>query len=101
IVFFKDSQQVIAGSDHVARMWDIEKGALVGRPFGTMRPHEHTDAVKSVAVSPDDGGIASGEDGAIIIWDVDSKQMVSKLPKHTRWVLSVCFSPDGKRFASG
>jgi WD40 repeat protein len=75
----------------------VEKRVFVGGPF-----KGHSDCVISVAISPDDRWIASGGgDGGIIIWDVDSKQMVFKLlVKHTGWVSSLCFSPDGERLAS-
>ncbi|KAG2351520.1 WD40-repeat-containing domain protein, partial [Suillus spraguei] len=55
IALFKDGRQVVTGSDHIMRMWNVEKGPL----------------------------------------------MVTPLVKHTRWVLSMCFSSDGKRLASG
>ncbi|KAG1807087.1 uncharacterized protein BJ212DRAFT_1485748 [Suillus subaureus] len=92
------------GSSLLQRIKPCESGMwrkkLVGGPF-----EEHSDHVVSVAVSPDDRRIASGggDNGAIIIWDIDSsEQMVFKsLVKHTGRVWSVCFSPDGQRLASG
>ncbi|KAG0698960.1 hypothetical protein DFH29DRAFT_1081516 [Suillus ampliporus] len=97
--FFKDGRRVVTGSnDETLRIWDVEKGELVGGPF-----KGHKGSVLSVAVSPDDRRIASGgKDRTIIIWDVESKQMVlGPLVKQRGAVWSVCFSPDGKRLASG
>ncbi|KAG1855190.1 WD40-repeat-containing domain protein [Suillus subalutaceus] len=99
VVFFKDSRRVVTCSDDTTlRIWDVQKGALVGGPF-----EGHRDWVRSCAISPDDRRIASGgRDKRIIIWDVESKQMVFEpLVEHTHWVESVCFSPNGKRLASG
>ncbi|KAG2135248.1 WD40-repeat-containing domain protein [Suillus clintonianus] len=99
VAFFKDSQRVVTCSkDTTLRIWDVQKGALIGGSF-----EGHKDWVRSVAVSPDDRRMVSGgRDKRIIMWDVESKQMVFEpLVKHTHWVESVCFSPDGKRFASG
>ncbi|KAG2033235.1 WD40-repeat-containing domain protein [Suillus americanus] len=99
VAFFKDSRRVVTCSDDTTlRIWDVQKGALVGEPF-----EGHRDWVRSGAISPDDRRIASGgRDKRIIIWDVESKQMVFEpLEKHTHWVESVCFSFDGKRLASG
>jgi WD40 repeat protein len=42
---------------------------------------------------------ASG-DGTVILWDVDSRRPLVTLPGHQDAVLSVAFSPDGKRLAS-
>ncbi|KAG0702644.1 WD40-repeat-containing domain protein [Suillus ampliporus] len=99
VAFFKDGRRAVTGSwDCTLRIWDVQKGVLIGGPFEGPR-HK----VWSVAVSPDDKRIASGgEDDTIIIWDVKSKRVVLKpLVKHTGTVYSVCFSPDGKRLASG
>ncbi|OAX31606.1 WD40 repeat-like protein [Rhizopogon vinicolor AM-OR11-026] len=97
VAFFNYSRRVVTGSlDSTVRIWDIQKGALAGKPF-----EGHQGRVRSVAVSPDDRQVASGGlDKIIIIWDVESHRNV-KLKKHTDVVRSVCFSPDGKRLASG
>ncbi|KAG2364198.1 WD40-repeat-containing domain protein [Suillus spraguei] len=100
VAFFKDGRRVVTGShDKTLRILDVRQtGKMVGDPF-----KGHTNRVRSVAISPDDGRIASGgDDATVIIWDTESKQMVfDPLVKHTEKVNSVCFSPDGRKVASG
>ncbi|OAX44594.1 WD40 repeat-like protein [Rhizopogon vinicolor AM-OR11-026] len=105
VAFFNDSRRVVTSSaDKTVRIWDVQKGTLVGKPF-----EGHQGGVWSVAVSPDDGRIASGgEDKIIIIWDVENKQkdaetgaVLAILEGHRNWVYSVAFSPDGLKLASG
>ena len=44
---------------------------------------------------------ASGSlDNTVRLWDTATGACVRKLEGHSGWVLSVCFSPDGRRLAS-
>ena len=62
-------------------------------------------AVTSVAYSPCGKWIASGGGygyNTVRIWDAATGAPVgSPLSGHDGWVYSVCFSPDGKKIASG
>jgi len=62
----------------------------------------HTDAVWSVAVSPDGKQLVSGSwDRSVRLWDTDTGAEISELRWHEDWVNSVAFSPDGTRVVSG
>jgi len=91
LCFFKDNR-VAAILYGALKIWDVEKGAFVGKSFGGF--------VHSIAVSPDGRKISCGAyNGIVTILDVKSMQ-TSQLVKHTSCVQSMCFSPDGKRLAS-
>ena len=40
-------------------------------------------------------------DRTVRLWDEETGACVRTLEGHGGWVLSVCFSPDGRRLASG
>jgi WD40 repeat protein len=44
--------------------------------------------------------VSGAEDGKIIIWDADTKEIIRCLSHHTDWVNCIQFSPDEKRLAS-
>jgi len=62
----------------------------------------HSDAVRSVAFSPDDQYLATGSgDKTAILWEVNSGRLIRKFKGHSSYVLSVAFSPDGQYLATG
>jgi WD40 repeat protein len=79
------------------RLWDVATDALVGSLTG------HTDAVDSVAFSPDGKTLASGSwDKSVRLWDVATRHQIGfPLSGHTDAVDSVAFSPDSKTLTSG
>ncbi|KAJ8592681.1 WD40 repeat-like protein [Rhizopogon salebrosus TDB-379] len=87
---------VSTSSDTTVRIWDVETGNQVGIPL-----ERHSSATVGIAVSMDGRRIVSGDnDGKIIMWDADTKNIIRALSHHTGMVGSIRFSPDEKRIAS-
>ncbi|MEG4859913.1 serine/threonine-protein kinase [Microcoleus sp. K1-B6] len=62
----------------------------------------HSNAVTSVAFSPDGATLASGsEDKTIEMWKLETGKRWYTLTGHSDWVTCVAFSPDGETLASG
>jgi len=63
-----------------------------------MERNDNTDAVLSVAFSPDGKRIITGsQDGTARVWDAEMVQEKALLTSHAQEVRSVCFSTDGQR----
>ncbi len=78
------------------RLWE----AWTGKALGTFAGH--TNAVQSVAWSPDGTRLASGSyDHAVRLWEAGTGKALGTFEGHTDWVQSVAWSPDGTRLASG
>ncbi len=61
----------------------------------------HDAAIRSIAVSPDGGLLASAsEDGTIQLWNPNTETLLNVLRGHTEKVLDVAFSSDGTLLAS-
>jgi WD40 repeat protein len=98
-----------AGMDGVLRLWETPKSSA-----GDILRHDNW--VSALAFSPDgkmlltgstcvpfpfgNGSFPSGS-GEAQLWDVASRQPISKPLPHRRIVLSVAFTPDGSRFLTG
>src|SRR5262249_1853206 len=92
-------------SDNLVILWDATNGKPLFKLEG------HTNRVVTAAVRPDGGRLASacGTDarndttepgGEVKLWDTATGQEVFSLPpKSATGVLTIAFSPDGKRLA--
>jgi len=107
VAYSPDGQRIVSGSyDKSLWVWDAQSGAELTVLLG------HKSMVKSVAYSPDgrrfvsgSGGSAFGgtddNDNTVRVWDVESGAELTVLRGHEDSVLSVAYSPDGRRIVSG
>ena len=98
-VFMPDGAAVVTASNAL-RLWDANTGQLIKDHFA-----ESNHFILSVAVSPDGKLIATGNSrGLIDVWDVGRRTVIDEKPwrafAHASRVLSLQFSPDGRRLLS-
>ena len=79
------------------RIWKTDTGAEL------FTPKEHTHSVSEYTFSPDSTILASGgEDGTIILWDVETgKSLLNLITGNTKPISALAFSADSKVLASG
>jgi WD40 repeat protein len=55
----------------------------------------------SIAFSPDNKNLLTGDDGKLIkLWDISTQKIIKEFRGHKSWVRFVSFSPDGKNIIS-
>jgi WD40 repeat protein len=105
VAYSRDGKHLASASwDETAKVWDAE----TGQEILTLK---HADIVWSVAYSPDDRYIVTGSGGygpnmerftaEVKLWDAKTGKEIRTLNGHSGEVVSVAFSPDGKRIVSG
>jgi WD40 repeat protein len=98
--FSPDGKRVVtAGSDGVARTWDVATGQLI-RKLGT----PHTGSLQAAAYSPDGRSVVTASaSGLVRVWNAATGRPVRLLAKAggTSPLRSAVFSPDGKWAATG
>ena len=98
-VLSSDGKLIVSGSwDNAIRIWDVETGKEVGKPFPRTQK-----LYQSLTFSPDGKRMASRASDALVrIWDVErGKQVGEPLCGHICLVWSVASLHDGKRVVSG
>jgi WD40 repeat protein len=112
VVFSPDGKRLAGGAADekvkapAVKVWDAQTGQELLSLKG------HTTSVASVALSPDGKRLASGSgtwdatgtafvSGEVKLWDAQTGQEMLTLKGHTAKVVSLAFSPDSKRLASG
>ena len=93
--FSPNGELIVSGSyDRTIRIWNAKTGAEV-------RSLRQSDLVSDVAFSPNGKQIASTSGKWIRLWDVATGSESQTLRGHDSEVITVTFSPDGKRIVSG
>ena len=83
---------------HDVRVWNALNGELV-RTFEIHDGESRSDI--SVAYSPNGRHIATGNDGTVEVWDVESRERIATLDSRGARIWSLAYSPDGRYIAAG
>jgi WD40 repeat protein len=88
-------QAVALNPDSGKAQAQLSEAAYAPGPTRILRGNE--DIMSWIEISPDDQHVlAGGDDGSVILWDIESGQMLWKQQPTREWVQDVAFSPDGR-----
>jgi WD40 repeat protein/serine/threonine protein kinase len=93
VAFSPAGRYVATGAEKIM-LWDAKTRQMI-------TPLEYSSIVWNLAFSPDGRYLVSTHgDGAILVWDVNTRERVANFNEHVGAVESVAFSRDGRRVAS-
>lgn len=107
LAFLAAKHQLLTGGYDGRLVWWPLQGEMAEAPDGdamapTRAVQAHQGWVRAVAVSPDEGRIATvGNDLLVKTWQSHDGSLVQTLSGHERPVYNVAFHPDGKQLATG
>ena len=92
----QDGKLLAATRDRQIELWDLSSQARVTNFVAA------TEQVWSVAFSPRDNLLATGDEtGVVRLWDTSALQEVTAWKAHANYLLGLRFSPDGAILATG
>lgn len=97
----------VLASSNSLRIWAVafhDDASVMATDEGVLLNQQtllkHPERVRTLACH--DGKVVTGcDDHVVRIWDIETQELVAQLEGHRKWVISVCFSPDGDLVASG
>ncbi len=106
VAFSRDGATILTSTIWKTHLWDV---AGIGQTRLTL---SHPHWVGAVAFSPDGKWILTGSvdpnplnftglKGQVQLWDASNGTAIGNPLPHRLWILSVAFSPDGRRFLTG
>jgi WD40 repeat protein len=110
LAFDRDGRRLASGgSDGAVIVWDASTGEALARLGGEATRGEGPPGprggpkliIAAVAFDPDGRRLAAtGPDGAITIWDLESRRPAATLTGHSSGVVGLAYSPEGRKLAS-
>ncbi len=103
LAFFRDARIAVGGySAPGIRILDSANGKPLANLEAPVALFKNPGAIWSVAISPDQSLIVSGNsDASIRIWDAKTYRLLHSIFGHKSDVTAIAFAPDGHTFASG
>jgi hypothetical protein len=93
-VFTPDGKRLVsAGEDRTIRVWNVATGK---QEFAL----NAQTIISALALVGDNLLASGGEDGSILLWDLDKRQQIGQLGRHEQAIHGLAVSPDSKLLAS-